>query len=226
MRGQRSSSMTASGLGGERQGQDHEVGDGEQLGQASMAAEDLDARPDRLASARAAADGHDPGAERPRQARPPAQPIAAQTDQPDRGVAQLRGLRAAATSARAAARSAAGSRRQIARIIVITYSAIGWSKTPRPLVTSVRAAERTASGRARRPTDAEWIQRSLGRPCPAAGREDRRRADQPRSRTSTSSSGSSAMPSASTGTSRAPGAARGSARRMESEGVAAGRAPG
>ena len=99
-----------------------------------------------------------------------------------------------------------GRRRQTARIMVITYSAIGRLKTPWALVT-VSPRRRTHGVRTdSTPTETEWIQRSLGaRPTNRSSGSPP--SDQPRSRTSTSSSDSSAWPSELTGMSLVPGAA-------------------
>ena len=98
-----------------------------------------------------------------------------------------------------------GSRRLTARIIIRTYSAIGRLNTPRALVTT-RPRSRAAGVSARStPEVAEWTQ--LRRGARARSRSKASELSQPRSITSTSSTGPSARPSTETMTSRAPGAA-------------------
>jgi len=93
----------------------------------------------------------------------------------------------------------------MARIIISTYSAIGRLNTPRALVTtsprSLAAGVRARST----PEVAEWTQ--LIRGARASSRSNASELSQPRSMTSTSSTGPSARPSTETMTSLAPGAA-------------------
>ena len=98
-----------------------------------------------------------------------------------------------------------GSRRLTARIIISTYSAIGRLNTPRAFVT-IRPRSREAGVSARSTPDvAEWTHFRRG--ARASSRSNASELSQPRSITSTSSSGPSARPSTDTVTSRAPGAA-------------------
>jgi hypothetical protein len=101
--------------------------------------------------------------------------------------------------------SSCGSRRLTARIIIITYSAMGRLKTPRALVIT-RPRSRLAGVRTRStPADAEWTHARRGA---RASRRSKTSAERdPRSSASTSSSGPSARPSTETVTIRAPGAA-------------------
>ena len=98
-----------------------------------------------------------------------------------------------------------GSRRLTARIIITTYSAMGRLNTPRALVTtSPRSSAEVVSARST-PEVAEWTQ--LRRGARARIRSNASELSQPRSITSTSSTGPSARPSTETVTIRAPGAA-------------------
>ncbi len=101
--------------------------------------------------------------------------------------------------------SSSGSRRMVARIIIITYSAMGSEKTPRALVmTSPRLAAAGTSSRST-PAVAEWTH--VRRGARARMRSKVAAGSGPRSITSTSSSDPSARPSSEMVTSRAPGAA-------------------
>ena len=98
-----------------------------------------------------------------------------------------------------------GRRRDTARIISITYSAIGRENTPRALV-MIKPRSRLAGVRTRStPAVAECTQRSAG--ARARMRSKVSAGSRPRSMTSTSSSAPSGWPSNPIVTMRAPGAA-------------------
>ena len=101
--------------------------------------------------------------------------------------------------------SSCGSRRLTDRIIIRTYSAIGRLKTPRALVTTTPRSRAAGVSARSTPEVAEWTQ--LRRGARTRMRSNASELSQPRSITSTSSSGPSARPSTETMTRRAPGAA-------------------
>ena len=164
----------ALGLGRERRGEDDEVRLGEQLAAAppgrrrapAAARREVVAvvgagvvvgrspRPDGGASRR-------PGSRRPWRAPPPRGRSSRSPTMPTVTSRSSR-PRAAATSARAAARGAAGSRRLTARIIIRTYSAIGRMKTPRALVTTMPRSRAAGVSARSTPDVAEWTQARRG----------------------------------------------------------------
>ena len=98
-----------------------------------------------------------------------------------------------------------GSRRLTDRIIISTYSAIGRLNTPRAFVTTTPRSRAAGVRAPSTPDVAECTHASCG--ARASSRSNASGFSQPRSMTSTSSTGPSARPSTDTVTNRAPGAA-------------------
>ena len=164
-----------------------------------------DASPSAVAPAcRVVAGSRSPGSRTPSPARRrPARSNRARRSRPSRRGA--RRPRVAATSVPAGARGGPGSFRLTARIIIITYSAIGRENTPRAFVITIPRSRAAGVSARSTPADAEWTQARRG--ARARSRSNASAESQPWSSTSTSSTGSSARPSTDSVTIWAPGAA-------------------